>query len=135
MITTATYSFRVRYVECDPMGVMHHSAYLPYLELGRTELLRACGIAYRDLEARNVLFVVTKIAISYKRPARYDDELELTTRITRQTTVRIDHAYELRNAAREIICTAESTIACVNRQGEVIQIPDDLRPPESTESR
>ena len=127
MNLSATYSFRVRYVECDPMGVMHHSAYLPYLELGRTELLRASGIAYRDLEARNVLFVVTKILINYKRPCRYDDELELTTRITRQTTVRIDHAYELRNkATAELLATAESTIACVNRQGEVIPIPDDL---------
>ena len=54
---------------------MHHSAYLPYFELGRTELLRANGVAYRDLEARDVLFVVTKIAVNYKRPARYDDEV------------------------------------------------------------
>ena len=80
-------------------------------------------------KARNVLFVVTKITINYKRPARYDDELELATRITRQTMVRIDHAYELKNKATgELLCTAESTIACVNRQGDVIQIPDDLVP-------
>src|SRR5262245_55948323 len=96
--TEHTYSFRVRYVECDPMGVMHHSQYLPYLELGRTELLRAAGISYRELEERDVLFVVTKITINYKRPARYDDELALTTRITRMTAVRIEHAYELKNA-------------------------------------
>lgn len=125
--TEHTYSFRVRYVECDPMGVMHHSKYLPYLELGRTELLRAAGISYRELEERDVLFVVTRITINYKRPARYDDDLALTTRITRMTAVRIEHAYELKNAAGDTICTAESTIACVNRKGEVIAIPDDLR--------
>ena len=125
-----TLTFRVRYVECDPMGFMHHSHYLPYLELGRTELLRKTGVAYRDLEARDVLFAVTKITINYKRPARYDDEIELYARIVRQTHVRIDHAYELKmKSTGELICTAESTIACINRQGEVIKIPDDLIPP------
>jgi acyl-CoA thioester hydrolase len=126
-VTEHTYSFRVRYVECDPMGVMHHSHYLPYLELGRTELLRAAGISYRELEERDVLFVVTKITINYKRPARYDDALSLTTRITRMTAVRIEHVYEMKSAAGDAICTAESTIACVNRKGEVIAIPDDLK--------
>lgn len=112
------------------MGVMHHSHYLPYLELGRTELLRAAGISYRDLEAMDVLFVVTKISVNYKRPARYDDELALVTKITRMTAVRIEHAYELRLASSgDTICTAESTIACVNRKGEVIAIPEDLRSP------
>lgn len=122
-----TLTFRVRYVECDPMGVMHHSHYLPYLELGRTELLRKTGVAYRDLEARGVLFVVTKIAINYKRPARYDEELDLYVRIVRTTHVRIDHAYEIKHRATgALLCTAESTIACVNRAGEVIQIPPDI---------
>lgn len=128
---TPTVSFRVRYVECDPMGFMHHSHYLPYLEMGRTELLRQSGIAYRDLEARDVLFAVTKVTISYKRPARYDDEIELWVRIVRQTHVRIDHAYELKKkGSSEVICTAETTIACINRAGEVIKIPDDLIPPQ-----
>ncbi len=124
----ARLTFRVRYVECDPMGYMHHSHFLPYFEMGRVELLRQTGISYRDLEARDVLFTVTKITISFKRPARYDDELELVTRIVRQTHVRIDHAYEMFNrATRELLCTAESTIACINRKGEVQPIPDFLK--------
>lgn len=119
--------FRVRYVECDPMGYLHHSHYLPFFETGRTELLRAYGISYRELEEKNVLFVVTRILIHYKRPARYDDDLELTTRIIRQTHVRIDHAYELCNTkTRELLCTAESTIACITKQGEIQPIPDFL---------
>ena len=123
----ARLSFRVRYVECDPMGFLHHSNYLPFLEMGRTELLRMYGISYRELEERDVLFVVTKITIHYKRPARYDDELELVTKVIKQTHVRIDHAYEMFNAAtRELLCTAESTIACINRKGEVQPIPDFL---------
>jgi acyl-CoA thioester hydrolase len=125
---SARLTFRVRYVDCDPMGYMHHSHFLPMLEMGRTELLRNTGISYRDLEAQNVLFTVTKITINYKRPARYDDELELLTRIVRMTHVRIDHAYEMYNCAtRELLCTAESTVACINRQGQVQPIPDFLK--------
>lgn len=120
-------TFRVRYVECDPMGYMHHSHYLPMFEMGRTELLRQTGISYRELEERDVLFAVAKIAVSFKKPARYDEELELVTRIVRQTHVRIDHAYEMYNkATRELLCTGESTVACINRKGELQGIPEFL---------
>src|SRR4051812_33557168 len=123
----ATLKFRVRYVECDPMGYLHHSHYLPMFEMGRTELLRATGVSYRELEERDVLFAVAKIAVNFKRPARYDDELELVVRITRQTHVRIEHAYEMFNkATRELLCTAESTVACINRKGELQGIPEFL---------
>jgi acyl-CoA thioester hydrolase len=123
----ARLTFRVRYVECDPMGYMHHSHYLPMFEMGRTELLRQTGMSYRELEARDVLFAVTTIAVKFKRPARYDDELELVTHIVRQTHVRIDHAYEMYNkATRELLCTAESTVACINRKGELQPIPEFL---------
>ena len=73
--TEVRLTFRVRYVECDPMGFLHHSRFLPLFEMGRTELLRLHGVSYRELEARDVLFVVTRIAVNFKRPARYDDEL------------------------------------------------------------
>ncbi len=120
-------AIRVRYVECDPMGYLHHSNYLPFFEMGRTELLRLRGISYRTLEEEGFFFVVVKISASFKRPARYDDPLELLTRVVRQTHVRIDHAYELYNTAdNRLLCTAESTIACVNRQGQVIAIPARL---------
>lgn len=123
----AILTFRVRYVECDPMGYLHHSHYLPFFEMGRTELLRLHGISYRELEERDVLFAVTKIAVSFKRPARYDDELELHTKIVKQTHVRLDHTYEMYNkTTRELLCTAESTIACINKKGEVQAIPDFL---------
>jgi acyl-CoA thioester hydrolase len=118
---------RVRYVECDPMGYLHHSHYLPFFEMGRTELLRLHGISYRELEEKDVLFAVTKISVSFKRPARYDDELELHTKVVKQTHVRLDHTYEMYNKnTRELLCTAESTIACINKKGEVQPIPDFL---------
>ena len=84
-------------------------------------------MSYRELEERDVLFVVTKVTLNFKKPARYDDELELLTRVVKQTHVRIDHAYELRNVETGmLLCTGESTIACINRKGEVQAIPDFL---------
>ena len=80
MIAEHTIHIRVRYPEVDGMGFLHHSRYLQYFEMGRVELLRSIGHSYAELERRGVFFVVTKAEISYKAPARYDDELTLITR-------------------------------------------------------
>jgi acyl-CoA thioester hydrolase len=123
--------FRVRYVETDPMGVLHHSRYWVYFEMGRTELLRAQGFRYRDMEEAGVFFVVAKCSASYKQPARYDDELNLSTRITRMGAARIDHAYELKRMADGLLlATAETTLACVDRSGQIIPIPDSMKIPK-----
>ena len=125
---TIDIELRVRYAEVDAMGVLHHSRYWVYFEMGRTELLRAGGVAYRDLEERGVLFVVAKCAARFLAPARYDDVLVLTTRITRMGAARIDHAYELkRKEGGQLLATAETTIACVDRAGQIIAIPDSIR--------
>lgn len=118
-------TFRVRYPECDPMNLVHHSRFFQYFEMGRVELLRANGIPYTQLEMAGVLFVVAKIECRYKAPARYDDELTLATRIVRQTHVRIDHAYVLKRE-HTLIAEGSSTIACVDRQGNLRQIPAEI---------
>ncbi len=76
---TGTINVRVRYVECDPMGVAHHTVYPVWFEIGRTELLRATGGNYADMERDGVLLAVVKLEVTYKQPARYDDELTLET--------------------------------------------------------
>ncbi len=119
---------RVRYAEVDQMGALHHSRYWVYFEMGRTELLRAGGVAYSDLEAEGVLFVVAKCSAKFIAPARYDDVLVLSTRIVRMGAARIDHAYELtRKDGGQLLCTAETTLACVDRTGRIIAIPDFVR--------
>jgi acyl-CoA thioester hydrolase len=119
---------RVRYAEVDAMGVLHHSRFWVYFEMGRTELLRRSGVSYRDLEARGVFFVVAKCSARFLAPARYDDLLTLTTRIVRMGAARIDHAYELKRPADgALLATAETAIACVDRQGAIIAIPDFIR--------
>lgn len=111
------------------MGYLHHSRYLQYFEMGRVELLRAAGHSYADLERDGVFFVVVKVEVKYKAPARFDDELTLHTRIARQTHVRIDHAYELRRGTT-LLAEASTTIACVSKEGQLMPIPERLRSPE-----
>jgi len=123
---------RVRYAECDQMGVVHHSRYWVYFEMGRTELLRSRGVAYADLERAGALFVVAKCAAQFRAAARYDDVLTLTTRIVRTGLARIDHAYELKRKSDDLLlCTAETTLACVDRNGRVVPIPESVRGPET----
>jgi acyl-CoA thioester hydrolase len=117
-----TITLRVRYPEVDAMGYLHHSRYLQYFEMGRVELLRSLGHSYAELEKQGIFFVVTKAQITYKAPARYDEELMLKTRVVRQTHVRYGHVYELRRDST-LLAEGATTIACVDRSGEVIQIP------------
>ena len=109
------------------MGVLHHSRYWVYFEMGRTELLRAEGVAYRDMERAGVFFVVAKCSARFIAPARYDDVLVLHTRITRMGAARIDHAYELkRKSDGLLLATAETTLACVGRDGQIQAIPESM---------
>ena len=129
-LTEHTITIQVRYPEVDAMGYLHHGRFLQYFEMGRIELLRASGHNYAQLEQDGVFFVVAKAQVNYKSPARYDEQLTLRTRITRQTAVRIDHAYELRRG-EVLVAEGSTTIACVNRQGQVMEIPQRLGKPVS----
>ncbi len=126
MLTEHQITFRVRYPETDPMGVVHHSRFFQYFEMGRVEMLRAGGVSYAQLERDGVLFAVVKAECRYKSPARYDDELTLITRIAKQTHVRIDHEYVLKRDST-ILAEASTTIACIDREGKIREIPASLR--------
>lgn len=122
-----TTCIRVRYSEVDKMGFLHHSRYLSYFEIGRTELLRRSGFTYREFEEQNLFLVVVKINVAYKAPIKYDDIVNVTTTAKRITPARIDHAYEIRNESSSIVhATAESTLACVDGHGTLSRIPDFL---------
>jgi acyl-CoA thioester hydrolase len=126
MPSEQTITIRVRYPETDAMGYLHHSRFFQYFEMGRIELLRAMGHSYADFEKAGVFFVVVEVECNYKSPARFDEELSLTTRIVRQTHVRIDHVYELKRG-NLLLAEGKTTIACLNREGQLIQIPERLQ--------
>ncbi|RME24087.1 MAG: acyl-CoA thioesterase [Candidatus Zixiibacteriota bacterium] len=124
-VTRIEIPIRVRYAECDPMNVAHHSAYPVWLEIARTELLRQQGQAYRDLETQGIYFVVARLNIRYRKPAIYDDELTILCEGKPSAGVKIEHVYEVRRG-NELLATAETTIVCVDGNGKLRPIPDNL---------
>ena len=118
---------RVRYVETDQMGVVHHSKYAIYFEMGRTELLRACGVSYREMEEAGVFFAVAKMETKFLAPAKYDDVLRLVTKTTRLTRARIEHDYQIyRKTDNRLLTEAHTVLACIDKSGQVIAIPDQF---------
>lgn len=125
MIKEHTIELRVRYSETDAMGFLHHSNYLTYFEIGRTELFRAQGGSYRRMEELGLYLVVAKIEVRFKRPARYDDLLRLHTEISRVTPARLEHTYRLFRSDEQLT-EGNSVIACVDGDGQIQRIPEDL---------
>lgn len=124
-IQNSEVQIRVRYAECDAMGLLHHAKYFEYLEVSRTELLRASGMSYREMEEQGVFFVVARITIQYRAPIRYDDVVTIHTVVDRTTRTRVDHSYKILNGS--VLATeATSTLACVGRNGKPILMPDHL---------
>lgn len=127
-------TLRVRYVECDPMGVAHHGSYLAWFEMARTEMLRASGVSYAELEAAGYLLVIAKLDVRYREPARYDDRLLIRTKVIGGSRVKIDHEYEVFKLSGaepgvpgdKVITAAKTTLACVGRSGALRSLPDWL---------
>ncbi len=127
-LDTFTLEVRVRYAEVDRMGVLHHSRMFVLLELARTEMLRRHGMSYRTMEDEGGFLVISKLACHFKSPAHYDDVLLIETTIQRMTHTRIDHAYRvIRQSNGDVIAEAETTLACVDRDGNIQRIPDSLK--------
>lgn len=122
-----TIQLRVRYDECDPMGLVHHSQYLKYFEIGRTEFLRSAGGRYRDFETLGVFVVVAHIDCRYRAAARYDDLIDVTTRIARVTAAKIVHEYEIRREGT-LLVEATVTLAVIDREGRLQRVPEGIVP-------
>ena len=126
-ISSHTIQIRPRYAETDKGGVVHHSVYPVWLEMGRTELLRVNGTAYKDLEESGIYFVIVEMRIKYRRPALYDQQLELTTWCSEVTAARIEHSYRLVFNGL-VLAEADTTLACIDKDGKAQRIPKFLYP-------
>ena len=128
-IQSHTITIVPRYAETDQGGVVHHSIYPVWFEMGRTELLRVNRLAYKDLEQAGVFFVVAELHIKYRQPARYDEKLQLQTRCSNVTVSKIEHTYKLTRCRNNVILAEGSSIlACVNEKGEIRRMPKFMYP-------
>ena len=113
---------RVRYCECDPMNVAHHASYPVWMEIARTDMLRRDGTSYADLEKQGTYFVVARMSLRYRKPARYDDELIVHCWVDSCSGAKLDHAYEIKRGD-ELIATGQTTLVCVTKEGHIQPIP------------
>lgn len=119
---------RVRYAETDAQGIAHHSSYVPWLEVGRVEWLRAAGVRYADLEAQGYSLPVVELHLRYVAAARFDDALVVRTGLAdvRSRSVRFvyeivtdtDHPRQVANGMTRHVCLC---------QGRISTLPHALR--------
>lgn len=110
-----TFKFRVAYTDTDQMGVMHHSNYLRYFEMARHDLMRTIGVSYAEIEKDGVAMPVIRALLNYKKPALYDQELKIESRISSNKGPRLLVEAVMRNKAGEVLCTSEITLAYVSK--------------------
>jgi acyl-CoA thioester hydrolase len=119
---------RARYAETDRMGVVYYANYLVWFEVGRTEWLRDTGWSYREMEHDGVALPVIEVHCDYRRAARYDDEVEIRTKATLVTPVRIRFDYELRRSGDAIaLATGHTVHAALDPDGRPCRLPARVR--------
>lgn len=117
---------RVRYGETDQMGYCYYGNYAMYFEVGRVEALRELGMSYRALEETGVMLPVSHFEVNYKSPAKYDDLLTITTKITEISGPRLSFDYTIFNEDK-IVATATTTLVFVAKGSmRPIQPPKDF---------
>jgi acyl-CoA thioester hydrolase len=119
---------RVRYAETDQMQVVYHANYFIWFEVGRTDLLRALGWTYREMEAAGFGLPVLEARCAYHRPARYDDEIEIRTTGRLVSPVRMAFDYEAVRLEDGVVTAGGHTMhAAVTPDGRPCRLPDRVR--------
>ncbi|WP_017727471.1 acyl-CoA thioesterase [Halalkalibacterium ligniniphilum] len=108
-------TIEVRYAETDQMGVVHHSNYFVWFELGRSHFIRDLGFQYHEMEKEGVLSPVTDIQASYKHPARYGETLTVKTWVKDYDGLRVVYGYEVINEEGMLCVIGSSTHVCVKK--------------------
>jgi len=123
----ATTTLRVRYAETDQMGVVYYAHYFVWFEVARAELLRQLGWSYRDMEASGVILPVIEAHCEYRRPARYDDQVEVQANGRMTSPVRMEFQYEVVVTGQPgVAATGRTAHAAVSRDGRPCRLPDQI---------
>ena len=119
---------RVRYAETDKMGVVYYANYFVWFEVGRADLLRSLGWTYREMEHAGIALPVIEAHCDYRRPARYDDEIEIRTRGRMLSPIRMEFTYEVARRGDETVVASGRTVhAALDAAGKPCRLPDRIR--------
>lgn len=120
--------FRVRYAETDQMGVVYHSEYLVWCEVGRTEYIRALGLPYAEMERRGALLAVADASLRYHGSARYDDMIRVETTVTEVRSRAVVFEYLIRHLPSGTrLVTARTMLVSLDRNARPAPLPAEVR--------
>lgn len=117
---------RVRFVETDQMAVAHHSNYLHWFEVARTDFLRELGFSYRELEERGVSMPVMEVGVRYLKPSLYDDLVTIRTRLEERSKLKLRFAYEIFSETGELRTTGFTVLGILNKAGKPQMLPSEV---------
>lgn len=121
-------TLRVRYAETDKMGVVYYANYLVWFEVARADLLRSLGWSYREMEAAGISLPVIEARCRYLRPARYDDEIDVTTEGRMLSPVRMEFHYQVVRKADKTVAAEGATVhAALDASGKPCRLPARVR--------
>ena len=123
-MSKAPVRIRAIYADTDAMGIVYHTNYIRWFEIGRIELLRKMGITYSEVEKDGFYLPVTRVYCHYHLPAHYDEIVLVETRIAYLKHASIKFTYLIWDESRENLLTEGYTIhACTDRDGRIIRTP------------
>ncbi|HQZ82496.1 MAG TPA: thioesterase family protein [Pyrinomonadaceae bacterium] len=119
---------RVRYAETDQMGIVHHSNYIVWFEVARSDYCRTVGVPYTEMEANDVQLIVAEVSLQYKRPAFYDDLLVVRVRAKEIRSRSLRFGYEVvRRSDSELLATGETLHVVTDKSRNVRSLPLEYR--------
>jgi acyl-CoA thioester hydrolase len=120
---------RVRYAETDQMGIVHHSNYPVWFEVGRSDLCRAKGFSYKEMEEEgNALMVVAEVYCRFRSPAFYDDVLTVRTQVGEIRSRSLRFIYQVYRASDDmVLCEGETLHVVTDKEKKVRTLPDVYR--------
>lgn len=118
---------RVRFSEVDSMGFVHHAVFFTWFEIGRTELLRSLGKAYKEITSQGFHLPVVEAGCRYRYPARYDEVLAIETHIQDLNPIQVKFYYRvLSQGTGKILAEGFTRHAVINHEGKLLKVPQDI---------
>ena len=118
---------RVIYADTDALGIVYHTNYIKWFEIGRGELLRELGIPYSQIENMGYYLPLTEVNCHYLYPARYDQIVLIETQIIFVKRASIKFRFLIWDEKQEkTLVEGESVHACINKQGKIVRIPREI---------
>lgn len=108
------------------MGIIHHANYVKWMEEARLAYLEKLGLGYKQVENEQVFSPVVSLAVQYKSPVHFADEVEVNVSVKAYTSVKLELAYEFFNKTTHQPCSTASSVHCFIKNGKIISLKKDM---------